>query len=86
MTPELKRDDRRALRLADKLVQLIEVGAHVGVDTAVLIATAHALIRARGRRPKCWHCGCTDKRGCPDGCEWSHVEVCSSCWKPEAFK
>lgn len=28
---------------------------------------------------KCRICGCTDERGCPGGCEWVEVELCSIC-------
>lgn len=31
------------------------------------------------REQVCWVCGCTNERGCPEGCWWVERDLCSSC-------
>jgi hypothetical protein len=47
--------------------------------------TKRSIVRAKGERT-CVHCGCTDSRACPGGCEWALLHkatptgVCTPCW------
>ena len=49
---------------------------------AILLETTESepldMILEEGER-KCRVCGCTDERGCPEGCWWVEDDLCSSC-------
>lgn len=34
----------------------------------------------------CLLCGCTDDHGCEPGCWWTDIDVCSSCFQPDAVQ
>jgi hypothetical protein len=40
---------------------------------------SYAERRGWGKIPTCKVCGCTDQRGCKNGCEWIESNLCSSC-------
>ncbi len=35
---------------------------------------------------RCRRCGCTDARGCADGCEWADEDLCSLCVSPTSLR
>lgn len=55
---------------------LFDVAVGPMLRIAIDQARAHACCQA----PRaCLWCGCTDARGCPEGCEWAGPEICSVC-------
>jgi hypothetical protein len=57
--------------LADE--ELLDV--QLGVEDTVDILAA-----AADEGPRCCRrCGCTDERGCRDGCSWVEFDLCSRC-------
>lgn len=41
------------------------------------------VLLAEDQRQKCRVCGCTNLRGCPEGCCWIAEDLCSECIDPD---
>lgn len=65
--------------LADMPEDLAELAARQVAEQLVLVIQEIEARAGVPRARRCSRCGCTDTRGCPEGCSWVAPSVCSSC-------
>jgi len=68
--------------------ELVEMARFDGTSAAVMLANRDLLgvaialdmlLRMPVQMQVCRKCGCTDRRGCGDGCQWVADDLCSAC-------
>lgn len=67
----------------DELVERMVAAGEIVFDKRARCEDAIGVVTTRKAyrlsRGKCRACGCTDARGCDEGCAWVEPDLCSAC-------